>query len=453
MKISRWKLGSLMLAVVLALSGCGGGGAGVENQAAGGDGAGAKTQQPAKSASLDIDASQPIAISAYRVSTGMTPDEFNQFIADPVKKRYPNVTLTFSEAAAGNQPADLVASGQIPDLLITDQGGMRTFTDLHISEDLAPIMKKYNVDINKYEPAAIELAKGLSLDGNQLVGIPFSLNFSGFFYNKDVFDKFAVPYPKDGMDWDDIIELGKRVAREDSGISYKALYPNPVKSVSFDNGINVVDAKTTRSNFMTDDWKAVFQTYVNILKIPGNLTVPTPTKLFQDAQLAMMSSGVARIGEFDKLYKEGHPVNWDVIAHPKIAKYKSTGLGSVSPAYLLPSVTSKNKDTVFKIILAVTEKDNQIAMTKQGRLSGLSDKQIRDQFGQGMESMKGKNVKGMLALPFALGAKYTIYDNVAGKYLDQAAKEVAQGTKDVNTALREAQEQANKDIEGLEQGK
>jgi multiple sugar transport system substrate-binding protein len=444
-----------MLVVLLALSGCGGGGSSDGGnggkQAAGGEGA--KTQQPAKGASLDIDPSQPITISAYRVSTGMTEDEFNQFIADPVKKRYPNVTLTYSQSGPGSQPTDLVASGQIPDLLITDQGGMRTFTDLHLSEDLAPLIKKYNVDINKYEPAAIDLAKGLSSNGSELVGIPFSLNFSGFFYNKDVFDKFAVPYPKDGMDWNDIIELGKRVAREEGGISYKAIYPNPVKSVSFDNGINVVDAKTNRANFMTDDWKLVFQTYVNILKIPGNLSVPTPTQLFENAQLAMLSSGVARIGDFDKLYKEGKPVNWDVISHPKLAKYKSTGLGSVSPAYLLPSVTSKNKDTVFKIIMCVTEKDNQLNMTKQGRLSALNDKQIREQFGQGLASMKGKNVKGMLALPFALGARYTIYDNVAAKYLNQAAVEVAKGGKDINTALREATEQANKDIEGLEEGK
>jgi multiple sugar transport system substrate-binding protein len=309
------------------------------------------------------------------------------------------------------------------------------------------------LDISKFDQAAIELAKGLSSDGQTVTGIPFSLNFSGFFYNKDVFDKFAVPYPKDGMDWDDIIELGKKVAREEAGISYKAIYPNPVKSVSFDNGVNVVDSKTNRANFMTDDWQQVFKTYVDILKIPGNLSVPSPTQLFQKAQLAMLSSGVARIGEFDKLYREGNPVNWDVIAHPKIAKYKSTGLGSVSPAYLMPSNTSKNKDTVIKIIMSVTDKENQLNMTKQGRLTALTDRQIREQFGQGMESMKGKNVKGMLALPFAIGAKYTIYDNVAGKYLDQAATAVANGQKDVNTALREAQEQANKEIEGLNQGK
>jgi multiple sugar transport system substrate-binding protein len=430
---------------LLALSGWGGGGG---NQAINEEGG--KTQ-PALS--LDIDPSQPITISAYRVSTGMTEGEFNQFIAEPVKKRYPNVTFTFSQAGTGNQPQDLVVAGQIPDLLITDQGGMRTFTDLHLSDDLSPLIKKYNLDISKFDQAAIELAKGLSSDGQTVTGIPFSLNFSGFFYNKDVFDKFAVPYPKDGMDWDDIIELGKKVAREEAGISYKAIYPNPVKSVSFDNGVNVVDSKTNRANFMTDDWQQVFKTYVDILKIPGNLSVPSPTQLFQKAQLAMLSSGVARIGEFDKLYREGNPVNWDVIAHPKIAKYKSTGLGSVSPAYLMPSNTSKNKDTVIKIIMSVTDKENQLNMTKQGRLTALTDRQIREQFGQGMESMKGKNVKGMLALPFAIGAKYTIYDNVAGKYLDQAATAVANGQKDVNTALREAQEQANKEIEGLNQGK
>lgn len=58
--------------------------------------------------------------------------------------------------------------------------------------------------------------------------LPLFRNIQATFYNKGIFDKFGVPYPKDGMTYDEAIELAKKVTRSVDGVQYYGLFPgNP----------------------------------------------------------------------------------------------------------------------------------------------------------------------------------------------------------------------------------
>jgi ABC-type glycerol-3-phosphate transport system substrate-binding protein len=56
--------------------------------------------------------------------------------------------------------------------------------------DITPLVKQTATDLNQ-----------VASDDGWLVGIPFTQQFSALYYNKDIFDKFGVSYPKDGMTW------------------------------------------------------------------------------------------------------------------------------------------------------------------------------------------------------------------------------------------------------------
>ena len=76
------------------------------------------------------------------------------------------------------------------------------------------------------------------------------------YYNKDLFDRFGVPYPKDGMTWDEVYALAQKVTRTEGGVAYKGfafqdfyLFTANQLSLSF------VDGKTEKSVVNSDGWK------------------------------------------------------------------------------------------------------------------------------------------------------------------------------------------------------
>jgi multiple sugar transport system substrate-binding protein len=181
-------------------------------------GCGAKTDSPregegssaAGSDKTPVLSSDPVTVK-FAASGGMFPDEdFARYVVEPVKKKYPQITLQrINTSNQGMKLPDLVASGDIPDIVANYPGPTgSTLKDLGLVYNMEPLMKKYNFDIGRFAPEAVET---LRIAGGQdyLVGLPAYTNAFALFYNKDIFDKFGVPYPKDGMYWEDVVELAK----------------------------------------------------------------------------------------------------------------------------------------------------------------------------------------------------------------------------------------------------
>lgn len=56
-----------------------------------------------------------------------------------------------------------------------------------------------------------------------LYGMPLENMPKALFYNIDLFDQFGVPYPENGMDWPEIIDLARKLTLERDGVNYKGL--------------------------------------------------------------------------------------------------------------------------------------------------------------------------------------------------------------------------------------
>ena len=79
----------------------------------------------------------------------------------------------------------------------------------------------------------------------------------------------------------------------------------------------------------------------------------------------------------------------------------------------------------------------------------LNDDAIKKQFASELKSFQGKNVQAVFMLKQAPGTVLTDYDVELKKIIGEAAKEMAQTGKDVNTALRDAQNKAEKKMAEL----
>jgi multiple sugar transport system substrate-binding protein len=388
---------------------------------------------------------QPITLKVYPHSVQLAEDEFKRLMADPVKQKFPNVTLELMKAVPGANIEDFVVSGNFADIVFTGTG-IRAFTAVNLAANLDPYLKRYNVDINRFEPQSIADLKAYTKDGS-LVALPFSINFGALFYNKDIFDKFAVPYPKDGMTWDEAIALGKKLTRVEDGVQYYGLNAQTVHHQATQLSLTYVDPKTNKASFLTDDWKKLFQTYAQISELSTNLNKKGPNMLFlQDRTLAMFADYGAKIGQIEELQAQGKPFNWDMVTVPVYPSKPDKSFGFVSQSFLLSEI-SKNKEAAFQVINYLTSEENQLKMSTLGRQSSLQGQKFKEGFGTNMVSLKGKNIAAVFknqpsANPLPSSYSETLNDMVK-KEVTAAAEAVALGQKDVNTALRELEEKAN----------
>jgi multiple sugar transport system substrate-binding protein len=183
-----------------------------------------------------------------------------------------------------------------------------------------------------------------------------------------------------------------------------------------------------------------------IKDIPGNTSTVGANKSFEtDRTLAMLTSAGARVGELEALENQGKGMNWDIASIPYFKEAPGKGY-EVAPHNLLISATSKHKDEAFKVITLVTNDERQLAMSRQGRFTSLNDLKAKQEFGADLKSLKGKNLKPLLNYQAAPSAPNSKYATLARNQIDPAMKKVLDGKADINTALREAEEAADKAI-------
>ena len=75
--------------------------------------------------------------------------------------------------------------------------------------DLEPYLEQYGLEIET-EDSWPGLREQVSFDGRQY-GVPLSVQVRILFYNKNIFDRFGVPYPQAPLTWREFIEIAKRV--------------------------------------------------------------------------------------------------------------------------------------------------------------------------------------------------------------------------------------------------
>jgi multiple sugar transport system substrate-binding protein len=392
---------------------------------------------------------ESITLRMFQRQAGLTDKEFADLIADPVHKKYPNVTIEIVRNGKGQTAPDLVAAGNFPDFIFGDSRYINDYIDLGLATDLQELAKRNNVDLAKFDPVIMETLKHYSAK-RETFALPFSMNFAANFYNKDIFDKFGVPYPKDGMTFDELIELGKKVARTEDGVQYRAIDPNSITNFGTALAVPFIDKKTGKADMTTDGWKKLIQTYMNInLNIPNNrydIGKKATGAFIKDKTEAMFLAFGGLLGSINQAVTDGDPLNWDVVSYPQYKDMPGKGW-EVNAHVMLISTVTKHPNEIMQILSLITDKEHQLAMTKQGRLSALNDPEMKKNFAGDLASTKGKNIQGIFKVTHTPGADRTTDDDLVRPFLTKAIDQILKGKSDINTALAEATDNANKALE------
>jgi multiple sugar transport system substrate-binding protein len=384
---------------------------------------------------------EPVTLTAWIGGVTFT-DDLESLFRDTVAAKYPNITLEFVKSGKNTELEDLIFAGKTPDMIITGNGTLASYRETGLLQDITSLLKPAGIDLSGFNQGKIADMKIDFPDGG-LYGIPYLTIFHALYYNKDIFDKFGVSYPKDGMTWEQTIDLARKTTRLDGDVQYRGLdTANGPIYPSQPLGLSAVDAKTEKASVNNDAWKRVFELIGSIYKIPGNASVGTSRQVFLDGFLAMLGT----TNFLQPLDAVSDKLNWDVAQYPHYAD-KPGFYGNSSSQLAIVTATSKHKDQVLQVLKAVTSKEAQLRLSRSGQVSVLTDPEIQKAFAADKTNMKGKNLQGIFKSQAVSYPPSSEFRAKAETIVQAKFKDYTTGKIDVNTALRQADEEINKMIE------
>ncbi|ULL13586.1 extracellular solute-binding protein [Paenibacillus sp. H1-7] len=411
---------------------------------------GAKSE-PAAGGSAAPAAMKPVELYFYH-NGNITEEQFNTMYGDYIKQKLPNVTTKFVPKDKNVSLAEMISSGTTKiDIFIDSIGqiGLKgSLLDIGLNQDMTELVKKHNVDLNRFEPTTLEAVKVMG----GLYGLPIGNSALVLMYNKDIFDKFGVAYPKDGMTWDELADLSRKLTRSDGGVNYIG-YTTSVNHFLRLNPLSLanVDPKEKTVTLETDAWKKLLQdTLMKPMQAEGYSQVLNDLKK-QWYKIPYIDefSKTRNVAMFSFMYADyawAKEMNWDVVALPTFADKPKVG-SQAYPSYMFITSISEHKDEAMEVVKLFTSDEYQTQFSKTGGITVLKNEAVKQVFGQDTP-LKDKNIKNAVFYnSSAPAAPKTRYDVFVEDGIRNQVTSLLLGEKDLNTVLRTAQEEANTKIQ------
>ncbi|WP_158606804.1 extracellular solute-binding protein [Paenibacillus ginsengarvi] len=185
----------------------------------------------------------------------------------------------------------------------------------------------------------LETIKGKS--GGALFGLTPSFNNYVLFYNKDLFEQYGVPFPKNKMTWDEVLDLTERFPSEDQGDNriYGFAFGANTSTISVLNeiagtlGLGFADSDLTKITFQTNGWKQAVELLVRAMNskafykssdsapggLSGNVNDFLTSHLFVSKRAAMTIDSyflISKLQLSQSVLKDSALTNWDVVTVP-----------------------------------------------------------------------------------------------------------------------------------------
>jgi multiple sugar transport system substrate-binding protein len=396
---------------------------------------------------------EPVTLTFFTPVGGATPEKFMSEYGDAIQKKFPHVTTKFVNVDTAKKILlpELIAAGEQIDVIYASVGMIHeNVLKSGLAYDMTELTKLANLDLTKFEPSTIDLIRQIS--GGALYGIPTSTSYATIVYNKDLFDKFGEVYPANGMTWDELLQKARKMTRNDGGVQYRGFVASfnhlaltNQLSASFD------DPKTEKSLINSDIWNKHAQNLARFYEIPGNEVTTTTAALtaqnnfFIKDRIAAMYANVFPPTYLDPENAATKGMNLDAVSLPEYVDLKGVG-SQPYPTFFSLTNMSKKKEAAFQVIAWLASEEFQLAQSRKGLQTVLKSEKVRNEFGKDFPYLSGKNVSAFMPAKPASPSVVTPYNSVAATSFMTNVHKIVSKQLDVNTALRQAEEETNKKI-------
>lgn len=449
---SGCSLGTLppLLVLLAALAACGQGGGGSPADDASKDGGATPAGETAagNNPPKPAEKKEPYTMKIY--ASGVAPEEFDQRFRGTLEAKFPHITFSYQTGGAGNTIQELVARGDIPDIIRTDVPSLKaTYLDLKLDYDMRGLVEASKYDLNRFNSTFVQEIVSAA-QSNALYGLPVPPYFPMvLYYNKDLFDRFGVPYPQDRMTWDEAYDLAKKMSRSENGEAYRGFSSNLI-AIFRDNPYSVPILDPRKDELAEPEiWRKLFDNFKRFYEIPNN----APESNYTLENAVFSKGNVAMQANQHSIYLKLPPeLNWDMVSLPTIPGGPKL-MGQRGPAYWTITRQSAHKEEAFQVIAAMLDDEVQMADSRNGIPTTLSNPAIQAALGAAHPVYSTKNMNAVNVYPPSAPTpkRASGSPDVAGGtqsgYVWQEFLLVAQNQKDVNSALRAISEKLKQAVE------
>lgn len=263
----------------------------------------------------------------------------------------------------------LVASNLTPDVMFINNVDGSLFIQNNIFADLGQYLKNYNsISQKDFFPKALDAFKYKGV----LYAIPRDVSNLVVYYNKDLFDKFQVPYPDNNWNFDDFLSTAQKLTKDTDGNGKKDVFGIGFETFPlfwtpflWSNGGGIVspDLKTVLvdkpESLEAIQFYADLRNKHHVAPTASEAGSAKMTQLFMQGKLAMQINGRWSVPRFRK----DVDFRWD------IAKFPGGKEGSIVDADASGwaiSRTSEHKEEAWRLVKFLASKHVGLEFTESG---------------------------------------------------------------------------------------
>ncbi|GIP20442.1 ABC transporter substrate-binding protein [Paenibacillus sp. J22TS3] len=324
---------------------------------------------------------------------GGSEDWFRQKYVDAFEYTHPNVTVEVVSSMAVNQFTDvgdssfqttdvignmkkLMKGTNPPDVVVADTTSLKKLADSNMLKELDPLIQQDKFDTSDIVPGVLEGLKQIS-GKDTLYALSPTFQPAALYYNKGIFQKAGVELPRDGMTYDEVFELARRVTSGEgkdhiTGISLSPIGATPIinmRTYAAPLGLKMYDEKAEKMTVNTPGWEKVWNTLSKLHKdkiidggsgeIEDGTIVDMSKTGIMTGKIAMELGDISKVRELigynkaAKTNKKMTPIEWGVVTPP--VHPEKPGVGSsiyIGDAMAINS-NAPSPDTAWEFIKSV----------------------------------------------------------------------------------------------------
>lgn len=190
------------------------------------------------------------------------------FDENAFKQQFPDTQI---QEVKWDHTSDLKAfiAKQSPDIIMMNPLEYKQMSKEKQLVELGELIKSDNYNTATLYPGLLDALKV----GGKLYGLSPFFSTQSLFYNADLFKKYNVPLPKDGMTWEEILKLAAKfptTGTKDTriwGLHYPLdNYSYLINDIATSEGLTKFDPNTLKVTLNTAGWKRVYSMAVNAIK-------------------------------------------------------------------------------------------------------------------------------------------------------------------------------------------
>ncbi|SFM05950.1 extracellular solute-binding protein [Paenibacillus sp. 1_12] len=393
---------------------------------------------------------------------------FDYMYADYFAAKFPELDVqiiptegTYGPGKKPLQELTKLIDEEKPDLLFTSSFDYEKLASQGKLYNLSGLIEKDRFDLNNLLPAAVDYLR-IKGQGN-IYGLAPKFTNSVLFYNKELFDRNHIPYPKERMTWEDLFRLAGRFPAEGGKgervygfhMGYMSSPQDLADYIGQAEGLGMMDAEGKKLQMQTDSWKRIYQLVVEGYRSGVLQWKYSPGKTRYDKEDVeaedLFSAGrtamtISNEGQLNALRQRGATFEWAMVETPSADPGHTR-----NPNFYLSPIYSINAqaDNVMNAWKVVKYFNGAEAARIEAKTS--NDLPVRKAFAQEMD---GHSMEPFYPGKYEETAQSSYNENVPSTFIDQyrsVAKQqvdaMLNGEVTVEQGLQRIQEQGQQALD------